>query len=277
MDCKTILVHIDQSDRMLDCIEFAARVANVQQAHLVGITQTGIAAFIRQMAVPGAELGDLTPLFEQLRDDAQQRAAQFDALVRQAGVASFEHRVGDDDPGNALATQAMYADLVIVSQRDPAHHQAEASVTDYVVLNAPCAVMVRPCSGSSAGAFERVLLAWNASPQAARAVRQALPFLVRAREVEVAILDDDHSGSQRAAAGGPDLASFLARHGVSVHIRQQSTHGDAADTLLALANTLGTELLVMGCYGHSRFRELLLGGVSRTILRRMNLPALMAH
>lgn len=279
MEYRTILVDIDPSPATAARIAFAAGLAEAQQAHLVGVTQTGIDRFIRDTALPGIDPGVLAPLFEQLRQDAGLRAEQFDAQVRQAGAASFEHRIGDQDPGIALATQGMYADLVIVSQRDPAggRQTGEVAVPEYVAMNAPCPVLVLPWAGRHAAAFERVLLGWNASPEAARAVRQALPFLQQAKHVDVAIVYREADGGAPAQDAGAGIAEFLGRHGVQAHLQLRPDGGDAAETLLSLAADTGADLLVLGCYGHSRFRELLLGGVSRTVLRRLTLPALMAH
>jgi len=279
MHYKTMLVDINATSGAAARIDFAIRLARTHQAHLVGLTQTGIFRFLREAEAPGVDFGTLTPLFEQLRYDADERAAQFDERVRQAGVASFEHRIGDEDVGTALASQAMYADLVIVSQRDPADVAAalDAAVPEYVAMNAPCPVLVLPCASAAVPAFERILVAWNDSPEAARAVRQALPLLMAAKEVGVAVIDREDGGRVRGPGGAGDITQFLARHGVAADVHHQSTDGDVAQRLLALADQRGAGLLVMGCYGHSRFRELLLGGVSRTILRRMNLPILMAH
>jgi nucleotide-binding universal stress UspA family protein len=279
VDYKTVLVDIDPSGATDGRIGFAVKLASAWQAHLVGITQTGIVRFIRDSTLSDINLAGLTPLFEQLRQDADARAAQFDALVRQAGSSDFEHRIGDEDPGNGLATQAMYADLVVVSQRDPSGAEAtrDAAVPEYVAMNAPCPVIVLPWGGTPAPGFERVLVAWNASPEAARAVRQALPFLKRAKEVEVAIVGTDHAGGAPAPLGGPEIARFLTRHGIAADVQYQQGGGDDGETLLGLADERGAGLLVMGCYGHSRFRELLLGGATRTILERMRLPVLMAH
>lgn len=277
MDYRTILVHLDQSAAAGARVDLAVRLAAEHRAHLVGLAQTGIGAFIRELALPGADLGDLAPLFAQLRDDAQRCATRFEAAARQAGIASFEHRIGDDDPGNALATQAMYADLAIVSQSAPSLADTGAGIPEYVALNAPCPVIVLPRDCTTAPAFERVLVAWNASPEAARAVRQALPLLQRAREVVVAVLERGEAGPV-PPAGGEELAQFLARHGVKVALRQrQASDSEAGMALLALARECAAGLLVMGCYGHSRFRELLLGGASRTVLGRLELAALMAH
>ena len=279
MSYKTILVDINATSGAAGRTDVAARLAAEHQAHLIGVTQTGIFRFIREAEAPGVDFGAVAPVFVQLRQDADERAAQFDERARQAGVASFEHRIGDEDAGTALAIQAMYADLVIVSQRDLADRGApvDAAVPEYVAMNAPCPVLVLPCAAQAAPVFERVLVAWNASPESARAARQALPFLKRAREVEVAIVDREDRGQVRGPAGGDDIARFLGRHGVRTDVLHQSTQGDVAERLLTLADERGAGLLVMGCYGHSRFRELLLGGVSRTIMRRMGLPVLMAH
>ena len=278
MDYRTILVHLDKSAAAGARTALAVRLAAEHQAHLVGVAQTGVSEFVRDLALPGADLDGLAPLFAQLRDDAERCAAQFDAAARTAGVASFEHRIGDEDAANALATRAMYADLAIVSQHDPAGGDAGADIPEYVAMNAPCPVIVLPRGGGAVPSFDRVVLAWNASPEAARAVRQGLPLLQRAREVLVAVVERDPIGPA-LPMGSQELAPFLARHGVTVAVRQQKAglEGDVGAALLGLARQSGAGLLVMGCYGHSRFRELLLGGVSRTVLRHLDLPVLMAH
>jgi nucleotide-binding universal stress UspA family protein len=279
MTYKTILVDINATSGAAGRIDYAVRLAGEQQAHLVGLTQTGIFRFLREIEAPGADFGDVAPLFEQLRHDADERAAQFDERARQAGIVSFGHLIGDTDAGIALASQAMYADLVIVSQRDPADASAavDAAVPEYVAMHAPCPVLVMPCASKSAPVFDRVLVAWNASPEASRAVRGALPFLVQAKDVVIAIVERNDRGRVRGPEGGADIARFLERHGVKAGVRHESTDGDVAERLLALADECGAGLLVMGCYGHARFREMLLGGVSRTILQRMTLPVLLSH
>jgi nucleotide-binding universal stress UspA family protein len=278
MDYKTVLVHVDDSPDASDLVGFAARFANAHGSHLVGTTQTGIAGFIRDTTLPGVELGDLTPLFTDLRALAEERCADFDTIVRQAGVASFEHRIDDADPGLALALQALYADVVIVGHTRPGTppRSGVAGLPEYVAMNASCPVLVVPHPDLRTGLFERVMVAWNASPEAARAVRAALPLLARAREVEVVLFDDEAS-SARSPDGGADMARFLDRHGVGANVSRHHPQGEVGNALLALVDERKADLLVMGCYGHSRYREILLGGVSRTILRHLTVPVLLAH
>lgn len=277
MDYKTLLVHIDTTPGAPAHVAFAARLALEHGAHLTGLAQTGIARFLYESAVPGSDLSGMAPLFEHLRDDAETRARQFDDAARQAGLAAFDHRIGDDEPANALAIHAMYADLVIVGS-DP----GDAGLPGYVALNAPSPVLVlpqadMPPAASGEPAFGRVLVGWNASPEAAHAVRLALPFLVRARDVDVVIFEYAAANIGATGLAGIDVGTFLARHGVKADVRQQHVHGDVGAALLAAAAERKADLLVMGCYGHSRFREILLGGASRTVLRQQNLPVLLAH
>lgn len=278
MDYKTILVHVDDSADAPGRVMYAAQLANAQGAYLLGMAQTGISKFIRDTTLPGVELGDLTPVFANLRDAAEQRAADFDKQVRKAGVASFAHQIGDEDPGLALALQTLYADLVVVGRA--AHGALGLSgipgIPEYVALNSPSPVLVLPPHRAFTDAFERVMVAWNASPEAARAARLALPMLARAKQVELAIFDEE-SASARSPEDAAEMAQFLARHGVTVEVSRHHPRDDVGNALLVLAEDRKIDLLVMGCYGHSRYREILLGGVSRTVLRRLSMPVLLAH
>lgn len=277
MDYKTILVHVDDAPEAPDRAAYATQVANAHGAHLIGLAQTGIANFIRETTLPGVELGDLTPLFGDLRNAAEQRAAQFDTIARNAGVASFAHQVDDEDAGVALAAQALYADLVIVGQAHRAPGMSGmAGLPEYVALNSPSPVLVLPRHRACPYALEHVMLAWNASPEAARAARLALPLLARASHVELAVFDDE-SSSVRTPEDAAAMVQFLARHGVAVEACRHHPRGPVGNALLVRAEERKVDLLVMGCYGHSRYREILLGGVTRTVLRRASMPVLLAH
>jgi nucleotide-binding universal stress UspA family protein len=124
---------------------------------------------------------------------------------------------------------------------------------------------------------ERPLLAWDGGMAASRAIEAALPLLRQARLATLAVFNADTVYAAHGQEPGADLARFLTRHGVNVEVVVRETGSDVGDALLALGAEIGADLLVMGCYGHTRFRELLLGGTSRSILTRMNLPVLMTR
>jgi nucleotide-binding universal stress UspA family protein len=147
----------------------------------------------------------------------------------------------------------------------------------YVVINSGRPVLIVPYSGKFENIGNRVLIAWDASMAATRTVTNALPLLKRAQIVEVALFNPESQPQVHGALPGSDVAIYLARHGIKVEVLQRTTDADIGTALLALATELDSDLLVMGGYGHSRFREILLGGVTRTVLEAMTIPVLMSH
>jgi nucleotide-binding universal stress UspA family protein len=122
-----------------------------------------------------------------------------------------------------------------------------------------------------------VLVAWDGSQEASRALDGALPFLRQAAEVKVVVFNAEDQVNMHGEQPGADIALYLARHGVKVDVLQETTEQDIGNALLSLAADTVADMLVMGCYAHSRFRELMLGGASSTVLTSMTLPVLMAH
>jgi nucleotide-binding universal stress UspA family protein len=127
------------------------------------------------------------------------------------------------------------------------------------------------------GLGDRVLIAWDGGVEAARAVRDALPVLQRATRVDLVIFNLDELPDIHEEAPADDITQFLRRHGVQPRVVEQKTEDRIGDALLALAGSLASDLLVMGCYGHSRLREIVLGGTTKSVLRSTHLPLLMAH
>jgi nucleotide-binding universal stress UspA family protein len=194
-------------------------------------------------------------------------------------VRSFEKRLTDDEPAGGISRQAHYCDLVVLGQYDPEGSSSlvYADVPEYVVMHSGCPVLLVPYSGSFHALCDRVLVAWNGSMEAISAVRGALPLLQRAKIVEVAIFNPSSRPEAYGAEPGADIALYLARHGVKVDVIQERTDGNVGEALLSLAVNLNSTLMVMGCYGTSRFREILLGGATRTMLQSMTVPVLMSH
>ncbi|HEV7816022.1 MAG TPA: universal stress protein [Janthinobacterium sp.] len=299
MSYKTVLVHVDASPQAPSRIACAGAIAAAEKdsagpGHLVGAATTGVSRFLYRNIPSANPDANLELHLDFLRAQARQALDGFAARARALGVGSFEERVLDDEAGGGISLMARYADLVVISQFDPAQPSPSvmADFPEYVVLHAGRPVLVLPHAADSGSAdaaqpgwSRNILIAWNASKEASRAVSAALPLLKRAGKVSIAIVDLQHNAEAHGRDPGADIALYLKRHGVgdtSIVRRETPARGlkrpaDAGETLLSLAAELAADLLVMGAYGHSRFREIILGGATRSILKSMTLPVLMMH
>lgn len=279
MSYKTILVHVDSSRHAQRRIELAAELAYACNAHLTGACMTGVIRFV----YPDPSLPMSIDLVSAQADILNQRAdaalARFDEIAQRAGIQAYERRKVDDEPDTALALQARYADLVVVSQEDPGEPGARlvGRIPEYVMLNSPRPVLVVPHSPSTEGLGRHALVAWNGSAAAARAISGAIPLLQRSREITVAVFNPGEHYGVHGEIPGADIAAWMTRHGMKVRVTSQDTTLDVGNALLSMAADLDCDLLVMGGYGRPRYRELLLGGVTRTILATATLPVLMSH
>jgi nucleotide-binding universal stress UspA family protein len=172
-------------------------------------------------------------------------------------------------------TQGSSADLTIVAQHEPSGGDGRfADLAEDVLVSSGRPLLMVPYIGAVDGIGERVIVAWNASREAARAVADAMPILDGAREVEVFIASDNDIGD----LPGADIAAHLARHGIDVTVYETPANNvSIGDALLNRASETGADMIVMGGYGRSRFREFVLGGVTRHMLQHMTVPVLMSH
>jgi nucleotide-binding universal stress UspA family protein len=139
-------------------------------------------------------------------------------------------------------------------------------------------VLVVPQIGAPSTVGKTVMLCWNASRESARAAADALPFLQAAEKVVILIVDPEVSADGHGQEPGADVAIWLARHGVKVTVQRDiAADAQIGEIILSRAADHGADLIVMGIYGHSRLREIVLGGVSRTMLSSMTVPGLMSH
>jgi nucleotide-binding universal stress UspA family protein len=281
MSYRTIAVHVNESVHNLDRMQLAAELAKVHGAHLIGTAATGLPEWFYMpgmVAEPGIVL---TSYLDSLAEQAKTLLAEFDAVADRVGLTSFEQRMIEEETGAALCLQARYSDLLIIGQTDPDEKlgSQRADVPQYVILNSPRPVLMIPYAGTFPEFGRRIVIAWDGGMPAARAVTAALPFLQRAAWVQVAVFNADATPGVHGEQPGADIALYLARHGVKVEVAASSTGGeiDAGSALLSHLADCEADMLVMGCYGHSRFREVLLGGVTRTVLQSMTVPVLMAH
>jgi len=276
MQYKTILVHVDQSRQCERRIRAAAQFALADGAHLTGAAMTGISRYMYANGDIDLARTVLAAHVDTLCQKANQALDQFDAQAAAAGVASHERRLLADDPQGGLALAGRYADLIVVSQSVPGDPAGltTSGMPEYVMLTSGRPVLVVPHEGTFDTIGREVLLAWDGSIEATHALAASLPVLARAVRVTVAVINPAEDEGREP---GADIALYLARHGVRADVTVQRGAADIGDALLSLAAGRECDLLVMGGYGHTRFRELLLGGVTSTILARMTLPVLMAH
>jgi nucleotide-binding universal stress UspA family protein len=293
MSYRTILVHVDATPRVAERIRLAVELALQEDGHVLGVAMTGISRVLYQNATVDEQDPNLALHLSFLRERADRALELFTPTVQRLGLRSFGQRVVDDDPGAGLSLLARHADLVLIGQADPEHSSTWAG-NDFpvqVLTDGSCPVLVVPYAGPAlpasgpGGPARRIMVAWNASKEAARAVREALPLLRRADSVQVAVFDPDAQRALHGESPGAGLLQFLDRHGVEAEIlvRQSPRSGllkrpsGTGEALLSLASEQQSDLLVLGAYGHSRMRETLLGGVTSTVLDAMTLPVFMAH
>lgn len=281
MSYKTILVHVNESQHMAKRARIAAQLAMNCNAHLVGAAATAVPGAFYLPGVVGESAVTLSAYLNYLQERAQGSLMEFESIAQRVGALSLEKRTVEDEAGAGICLQARYSDLVVVGQTDPeeALPALRPGFPEYVVMNAGRPVLIVPYAGEFAQVGKRVLIAWDASMEATRAVTAAIPLLRQADLVQVAVFNPSERPDAHGEQPGADIALYLSRHGIKVDVSQQVTPSniDTGNALLSYVADFDADLLVMGGYGHARFREVLLGGVTQTILRSMTVPTLMSH
>jgi len=283
MGYKDLLVVLDAAPPSRDRIVVAAALAERFGAHLVGLYVTPAAEPPGRLDYFNSDLPLLGPLYrdieEQNRAQAEVGRILFEGIVRRPSLSS-EWRVATGYPSEVAALHGRYADLVILGQINADAGRAPLSRPrpEEVTLLAGRPVLVVPYVGTFEQIGRRVLVGWDASREATRAINDAMPLLAAASSVTVIAVDPKHGPDGHGEVPGADIALHLSRHGVTAKVERTVSAGiGVGNTLLSRASDLEADLLVMGAYGHSRVHELLLGGATRTVLASMTLPVLMAH
>ncbi len=272
---KSILVHLDASPRAAARLSMAQDLARQNGAELnalYGVLPSMLATpwlAGDAMAYAASMLADL---------DAEQAARARATFAQAASRGALGWLDGGNAPYAALLQRALTADLLVLGQTDAKDSLTGALPPDLVpslITDSGRPTLVLPFVGHFETSATDVLIAWKPTREAARAVAAALPWLHRAARVHVASRPEgDEAGSDPGAA----LAHWLRLHGVTAPIEPHRLgDGDVGDALLSLAADTNAGLLVMGCYGHGRAREWVLGGASRVVLASMTLPVLMVH
>lgn len=280
MAYKTILAHLDESPRTAERVRIAADLALLEDAHLIGAAMTGVSRHVYKNDVVDTRDPHLALHLDVLREQAKRALPAFETAVGQLGVTSFETRVVDDEAGDGLSLAARYTDLLVIGQTDPDAplRDLRPNFAAYVVMHAARPVLIVPYAGRFDRVGHHVLIAWDGSIQATRAVTNAMPFLERANTVSVAVINFSSITRVHGEEPGGDLALYLARRGIHVQVLPLTTGLRAVGaTLLSTAADLHCDLIVMGSHVHTRIQEIILGSVTRTVLDTMTMPVLMSH
>jgi nucleotide-binding universal stress UspA family protein len=241
-------------------------------------------AFAYEPVVPVAMMGGGVPVdFIEVQRAAAERAAsggiaKFEDAARRAGIPA-ESRVITatlSEAADLFGRMARRFDLAVVGQADPDAVAPHHLIVEAALFQSGRPVVVVPYIQRAGLSLQHVLVCWDGGRNAARAIGDALPFLARAKAIDVLVVTA--AGSSGDELPGADIAHHLARHGFHIDLKRiVSEDVDVANTILSYAADAAADFIVMGGYGHSRLREFILGGVTRGILSSMTVPALLSH
>ena len=256
--------------------DYAISVASILGAHITGV------AFAYDPTVPMSGLGYLRAQLVEEPSDSKVAAKaildKFSAASTRAGVLVEQRllRASIDRCADQFAHIARRFDLAIVGQVDPKTSSVDTAIAEATLFESGRPIIMVPYIQKAPLKLDNVMVCWDGSRPAARAIADAMPFLAKAGRVEIAIIANERSKQDEIE--GADMGQHLARHGVKVDVHRM-TRGDVdvADMLLSNVADSGADFMVMGGYGHSRLREFVLGGVTRSILHSMTVPTLMSH
>ena len=273
---KDILVNLDTNPTGDPALDYAMSVAGFFDARLTGV------AFSIEPVNPGAIFnGAGASIIATYRNE--QRAAahatrdRFKRLAEQANLRSEGHilELGSAGVATTFGQLARNFDLSIIGQPRPNGDSPEGAIIEGALFNSGRPVLVVPYIQRTGIKLDRVMVCWDGSRNAARAVADALPLLRQAGAVEVVTID---AIERRNEIAGAAIAEHLVRHGLKIELKTITDRAnDVATTMLNHVADSCADLVVMGGYGHTRLRELVLGGATRGMLRSMTVPTLMAH
>ncbi len=279
MAYKSILTIWDGRDESRAALDQAIRMVKVENGHL-NVLCLGI-----DRIQPGLYYAGATPMvmgesIEMARQEAQEFEASATAILENSGVNwSCQAMVAQlNGLSHVVGMTARFNDLVVMARPYGGGSGEEAAmVLEAAMFQGHAPVLVCPPDAADQVPGKRVVIAWNQSAEAMAAIRAALPMIRDADAVDVAIIDPPQHGEEQADPGF-ELSQMLARHGASVSVSVLArTVPRIAEVLQRHASDFNADLIVMGAYGHSRFRESIMGGATRDMLEDVSLPVLMAH
>jgi nucleotide-binding universal stress UspA family protein len=257
--------------------QYAVSMGEMFEAHVLGV------AFAYEPVVPGSVMGAIPPEFietQRAETEKYARAAadRFEQAAKRAGISAETRVLNASISGAAdrFAGIARRFDIAVVGQPERDKSMPEEIVDEGVLFGSGRPVILVPFIQRTGIKLDRVMVCWDGSRAATRSVADSLPFLRRAKAVEIVMVAN--SQAKTGELPGVDLGQHLARHGLKVEVKRiTSPDIDVPSTILSYASDCGADMIVMGGYGHSRLREFVLGGVTRSMLESMTVPVLMSH
>lgn len=273
---KDIVVNLSLGDRD-PAGEYAVSAAEAFGAHLLAI------AVSYEAVIPGTLLGGIPPeIIESQRVESDKKAraaiARFEKVSKRTRISAETYIMSASVAGAAdqIGRIARRFDLVVVGQPERTKSLPDEVVDEGVLFGSGRPVVIVPFIHKGGMNLSRVMVCWDGSRAAARAVADAMPFLQKAKQVEIVIISEKEGNKDQIP--GADLGQHLARHDLKVDVKRIiSPDVDVPSTILSHAADSSADLIVMGGYGHSRLREFVLGGATRGLLESMTVPVLMSH
>ena len=275
MAYKTIVVCLNEISRLEELVNAAVQLGTKFKAHVSGLYVIPAVEVYPTDGYSVAAVFDGRRVFFQTHQNKAVEA--FESAMKRDGLSFDTHVVDSDisDIGADVLANSREADLVVISNTDrKAPEGVESSFVENFIVAVGRPVLVLPSKGKIDLKIDQVMIGWSQTREASRAVFDALPFLAKAKLTRLVGVDVAPKGQMPAAR----IAETLDRHGIKAEITNVSSQGMATgETLLQATKDYGASLLVIGAYGHGRFAEMVFGGVTRYILREMNVPVLMSH
>jgi nucleotide-binding universal stress UspA family protein len=278
VDYKDILVHLDSSPACPARIDVGIAFAKAFGGRLTGLYVVGLAPMHQYAEADlGPELVEAHDKY--MREAAHEAERLFVERTRAAGVAAEWRQVEGALP-DLVMLHARFADLVIAGQRNPERLDPGTApeLPEQLVLDVGRPVLIVPHDAAFPTVGEKILILWKTSRGAARAVNDALPFLQRAKEVCVVSINPESGITGAGDNPAADVVTHLSRHGISAQARSvKAERGTMGKTMREIAADFGADMIVMGAFGRARWREMILGGMTRNMLAKMTLPTLMSR
>ena len=279
MSYRSLLVMLDQDPLGAARTAVAIRLAKDFDCHLTGVAPTGLLDMpvVPEAAAAYAELATLA--WETMQSQARDAAERFRTACRAAGLKSFDAIVDEADIAASLVRHAHCSDLTVLTQADPdaSGHRATQAALEQMVLHSARPTLILPYAGQVTSLGSKVMVAWDDSREAARALADALPLLRRAARVQVVAWHETGDEDRALRRRLDDVHRWLMWQGVSAEVAVETTEIGIAEAMLSRAAELEVDLVVMGAYGHARWTERVLGGATRGLLAAMTVPVLMSH